>query len=93
MVPAFEKAAFTQKIGEVGEVVETQFGYHLIKVTKKTKSGQRKFEEVKEEIIQKITGPKGQKTMQNYIAGLESKANITRSSAIKPEEIPTPKKP
>ena len=93
MVPAFEKAAFTQKIGDVGEVVETQFGYHLIKVTKKSTAGQRKFEEVKEEITQQLDAPKRQKTMQDYIAGLESKAKITRSAAIKPAEATPPKKP
>jgi len=93
MVPAFEKAAFTQKVGDVGDVVETQFGYHLIKVTKKTNAGQRKFEDVKEELTRQLDAPKRQKTMQDYIAGLESKAKITRSTAIKPAEETPSKKP
>ena len=93
MVPAFEKAAFTQKIGDVGEIVETQFGYHLIKVTKKSTAGQRKFEDVKEEISRQLDAPKRQKTMQEYIASLESKAKITRNPAIKPAESTPAKKP
>lgn len=92
MVPAFEKAAFTQKVGDVGEIVETKFGYHLIKVTKKTKSGQRKFEDVKEELTRQLDAPKRQKTMQDYITGLESKAKITRSEAIKSAEATPPLK-
>lgn len=35
MVPEFETAAFTQPVGEVGAVVQTQFGYHVIKVTER----------------------------------------------------------
>ncbi len=32
MVAEFEQAAFSQKIGEIGEVVKSQFGYHIIQV-------------------------------------------------------------
>ncbi|MBN78404.1 MAG: hypothetical protein CMO36_09420, partial [Verrucomicrobiaceae bacterium] len=82
MVPAFEKAAFTQKVGEVGEVVETQFGYHIIMVTDKAKAGQKSLDEVKEEINRRIEGPKREATMRKFIADLESKAKVTRSSTL-----------
>ena len=36
MVPEFDKAAFTLPVGTVSEPVKTQFGYHLVLVTKKT---------------------------------------------------------
>jgi len=32
MVAEFEQAAFSQKIGEIGKPVKSQFGYHIIQV-------------------------------------------------------------
>jgi peptidyl-prolyl cis-trans isomerase D len=35
MVPAFDQAVFSQPVGEVGEPVLSQFGYHIIEVTER----------------------------------------------------------
>jgi len=36
MLKGLEQAAFTQEIGAIGPVVETRFGYHILKVTART---------------------------------------------------------
>jgi len=33
MVPEFEDAAFSMEVGDVSGVIETDFGYHLVKRT------------------------------------------------------------
>ena len=48
MVPAFEKACFNGRVGEVQKPIKTSYGYHIIKVTGKT---DKKF------IIEKIVSP------------------------------------
>lgn len=54
MVPEFEKAAFSQAVGSIGSPVKTQFGFHLIKVLDKKEAGARGFDDVKNEIAQKL---------------------------------------
>lgn len=47
----FEEMAFKTKVGEVGdEVVQTEFGYHIIKVIDKKEEGIKTFSQVKDEI-------------------------------------------
>jgi peptidyl-prolyl cis-trans isomerase C len=46
MVPEFEKAAFELAVGEVSAPVQTQFGYHLIKVEQKSDSAVKPLDEV-----------------------------------------------
>lgn len=38
MVAEFEQAAFGQEVGVIGPIIETEFGYHIVKVTGKTES-------------------------------------------------------
>ncbi len=90
MVPEFEKAAFTQKIGTVGEVVKTNFGYHLIMVTARNEGGLQPLEKVKSQISQQIDGPKQQTAMRDYIQGLEKKAKVVRSAKITPPDPVAP---
>ena len=76
MVPEFEAAAFAQEIGEVGSVVETQFGYHIIKVTGHQEEGTVPFEEIKDQLSQYLTNQKKQEAVSNYITSLHDNATI-----------------
>jgi len=50
MVPAFDQAVFSLQPGEVSDVVETEFGYHIIKLEEIRPASVRTFEEVKDNL-------------------------------------------
>jgi len=63
MVKPFEDVAFSLKEGEVSKPVRTQFGYHIIKVYKKTPEKTKTLEEAKPQIVQKLKSQKATKIM------------------------------
>src|SRR5207302_8587371 len=50
MVPEFDKVAFSLGVGAISDLVQSQFGIHIIKVTGKQEARERPFDELKEAI-------------------------------------------
>jgi peptidyl-prolyl cis-trans isomerase C len=76
MVPAFDQAAFAMKPGEISDIVTTQFGYHIIKVTERRQASTVPFEQVSDRIKEYLTEQQKQQKVEAFIAGLKQKAKI-----------------
>lgn len=61
MVESFEKAAFSLKKGEISDLVESPFGFHIIEVTDVRGGESRPFESVKADIEAQLRKQLGQK--------------------------------
>jgi peptidyl-prolyl cis-trans isomerase C len=81
MVQAFEDTAFSLNPGEISPVVETHFGFHIIKVSEKQPEGIFPLEQVKPQIEQVLTREKVQKLLEKDIENLKSEATIETFSS------------
>lgn len=60
MVGPFEEAAFALKAGEVSDIVETSFGYHIIKVSEHTEGRIKPLSEVLADVQEGLRGEKSE---------------------------------
>jgi peptidyl-prolyl cis-trans isomerase D len=64
MVPEFDKAAFSMKVGEISDLVKSQFGYHIIKVTDKKAASTKTLAEVRTQIEDQLKYEQAQAAAQ-----------------------------
>ena len=76
MVPPFDEAAFTMKPGATSDLVETQFGYHIIRVMEKKEAGTITIDEVRPQLEQYLQNANRQREMQAFVDGLKAKGKV-----------------
>lgn len=87
MVPEFEQAAFTAKVGDVTPVVRTQFGYHIIKVDE---HGSTPFEQVKPVIERNERQARLQAALEKMKTDAKATFNDTYFAVPPPPAAPAP---
>jgi len=76
MVKPFEDVAFKTDLNKVSDVVETQYGFHIIKVTEKMAAETKSFEDVKEVISENLKRKDFQTTITKILEELKAKSKV-----------------
>jgi peptidyl-prolyl cis-trans isomerase C len=76
VVPEFEKTCAGLKVGEVSDVVHTQFGYHIIKLTDKKESTAEPYEKVKRLIEEELKKKRRSEAFDKFVTALKAKYRV-----------------
>ena len=86
MVPEFAEAAFSMEVGKISDPVQSQFGWHVIKVEDKRKQPPPPFEQVKDQVRQMVMREKLTETVQELKAKSKVEILVPETPETKPAE-------
>ena len=76
MVPPFEQAAFALAVGQTSDLVTSDFGFHIIRVTDKQPGRTQTLDEVRAEIEQYLLGQNREQQTRLFVEGLKAKGKV-----------------
>ncbi len=84
MVKAFEDAAFALKVDQISQPVKTQFGYHIIEVTKKTPASKQTLDQAKATIEQQLKYQKQSTAWEDWLKKAMAAAGVAYAAGFDP---------
>jgi peptidyl-prolyl cis-trans isomerase C/foldase protein PrsA len=76
MPPAFDEVVFRLPVGQVSDVVETEYGYHLFRVMEKRAGRKLDFAEVRDQVEAKLLAQRRAEAQSKYEEELRAKAKV-----------------
>lgn len=77
MIPEFEKVVFKMKVGQVSDIIESEFGYHIIKLTDVRESRDKlEYEDVADDIARTLLLRKRAAVYDSLVTALFDTADI-----------------
>jgi len=76
MVDRFEEIVFDMKVGQISDVFETEFGFHIAAVTEKKPSVPCPIEDVQDVVVRELKQEMQQKAIEKFVDAEKEKATI-----------------
>lgn len=79
----FEKVVFSLKEGQVSDIFQTKFGYHIAKVIEYRAKREPEFEQIKDDLLQYVAKKNAEKYYEQFVEQLKNKSKIQYLETIR----------
>jgi len=76
IIPEIDEAVFALEIGELTDIIKSDYGFHILKVTEKKPESTKTLEEAREDIIQTLLPEKQKEAFEDLLEELKGKVEI-----------------
>lgn len=90
---ALDDALFTLPVGSLSQIIESDRGFHIIRVVERKEAGRKSFEETQGDIKKQIREENRRKQMEKYLAELHKKTPVWTIFSDQPGGLDGPKQP
>jgi len=87
LMPEIEDACFKLEVGQVSDIVKTQFGYHIMKLTDKMEPHPVELSEVKGTIEKELRDKSQRESFDGLVKSLKSKARVKINEKLLEDEV------
>jgi parvulin-like peptidyl-prolyl isomerase len=84
---AFDEAAFALKVGELSQVVQTEYGFHIIKLNAREPARALTFDETAPDIRKRLSAAKQAQTLRDWLDAARSRAQVRVAEAFRVGEL------
>lgn len=84
MPPAFDEVVFRLSVGQVSEIVTTEYGYHLFKLVEKKPARKRELADVRAQVEARVVAGLREEREKDFITQLRSKAELKVNDRVLP---------
>jgi parvulin-like peptidyl-prolyl isomerase len=84
---AFDEAAFALKVGEISQVVQTEYGFHIIKLNARAPARALTFDEAAPDIRKRLIAAKQAQTLREWLDAARSRAQVRVAEAFRVGEL------
>jgi parvulin-like peptidyl-prolyl isomerase len=81
MVEEFDQVVFGQKVGQVGPIFRTPFGFHIARVTERRPEGYGELAEVRGHIEEALRAQRAEKALEEFLDDMRAQADIQKAGA------------